>query len=281
MGYLRHIRRCTSHDPADYRPLLVDGALVGRVRHDIAALLSGFREAFAVDSDAVRLPEYLVGFDARTAAIGAAVADLQTSGDLPPPRHEAYPAVADWGTPPLFAVDRGAVAPLGLLAFGQHINGFVRTDDGVDLWIGRRAADRLVEPGRLDNLVGGGVPFGLSLADNLAKEAAEESAMPVELVRRAVSVGAITYAMARPEGLRRDVLFLYDLAVPADFVPRNTDGEVAEFLRLPLPKVARHVHDGDDFKFNVALVMIDFLIRHGALGPEDPDYIAILRGLRQ
>jgi 8-oxo-dGTP pyrophosphatase MutT (NUDIX family) len=281
MGYLRHIRRCTAHDPADYRPLIVAGEPVGRVRHDIARILAARPDAFAVTADAVGLAAGLDDFDSRSAAVGAAVADLQAQGDLPPPRNETYPAVADWGRPPCFAVDRGAVPALGLIAFGQHVNGVVRTGSGIELWIGRRAEDRMVEPGKLDNLVGGGLPIGLSLEENLLKEAAEEASLPADLARRAVPVGAISYAMARADGLRRDVLFIYDLELPEDFEPRNSDGEVAEFARWPLAEAAARVRDSDDFKFNVALVIIDFLVRHGALRPEEPDYLAILRGLRQ
>ena len=35
------------------------------------------------------------------------------------------------------------------------------------------------------------------------------------------------------------------------------------------------------FKFNCNLVLIDFFVRHGLIGPEDPDYVAICRGLRR
>lgn len=42
------------------------------------------------------------------------------------------------------------------------------------------------------------------------------------------------------------------------------------------------MRDTDDFKFNVNLVIIDFLIRHGLLRPDDePDYVAIVHGLRR
>jgi hypothetical protein len=39
------------------------------------------------------------------------------------------------------------------------------------------------------------------------------------------------------------------------------------------------VEAGDDFKFNCALVVIDFLIRHGLIAPDHPDYVALVRGL--
>jgi hypothetical protein len=64
-------------------------------------------------------------------------------------------------------------------------------------------------------------------------------------------------------------------------VPQNKDGEVAHFMLWPLGKVARLVRDTEDFKFNVNLVIIDFLIRHGYLKPEEPDYPDIAIGLRR
>jgi hypothetical protein len=36
-----------------------------------------------------------------------------------------------------------------------------------------------------------------------------------------------------------------------------------------------------EFKFNCALVNIDFFIRHGLLAPEHPEYLAIQAGLRR
>ena len=33
--------------------------------------------------------------------------------------------------------------------------------------------------------------------------------------------------------MRDDVLFVYDLEVPADFVPHNTDGEIVDFTLMP------------------------------------------------
>jgi len=38
---------------------------------------------------------------------------------------------------------------------------------------------------------------------------------------------------------------------------------------------------GDDFKFNCALVVIDFLVRWGFITPEDPDYIEIVQGMNR
>jgi len=197
-------------------------------------------------------------------------------------RGEMFPVVTRWGEAPLALIDRGAVPVFGLKAFGIHINGYVRGKDGLKLWIGRRALDKAVEPGKLDNMVAGGQPAGLSLTDNLVKEAHEEAGVPRELALRAVPAGAITYRMEAERGLKPDTMFVYDLEVPADFVPRNQDGEITAFMLMDPGEVIEQVRSSYDFKFNVNLVLIDFLIRTGHIRPEtEPDYVALVTGLHQ
>ena len=41
------------------------------------------------------------------------------------------------------------------------------------------------------------------------------------------------------------------------------------------------VRDTDEFKPNCNLIVIDFLVRHGRIDPDGPDYLAIVEGLRQ
>ena len=54
--------------------------------------------------------------------------------------------------------------------------------------VARRAADKRLDPGKLDHLVGGGVAAGMGFADTLAKEAEEEAGLPPELAARAARV---------------------------------------------------------------------------------------------
>jgi hypothetical protein len=82
-------------------------------------------------------------------------------------------------------------------------------------------------------------------------------------------------------GIRDDVLFVYDLETPADFVPRCNDGEIAEFELMPAAAVLERVRDTQDFKFNVNLVILDFAVRHGLLRPDDPEYLEIVTGLHR
>lgn len=281
MSFLRHITACNTHDLSHYRPFFVAGQRVGMVREDLCRRLAGFGDPFTIRYDGIAVSESLAGPAERTAAVRSALDRLVEEGEVPPLRGEDYPVLSQWGTEPLMAMDRAAMPCFGLKCFGLHVNGYVRKEDGLHLWVGKRAMDRGVAPGQYDNLVAGGQPAGLSLAENLEKEGAEEASLPPELVRRAVPVGIVSYLMGTEAGLKDDSLFCYDLELDEAFEPRNTDGEVERFELWPVSKVAESVERTDDWKFNVNLVVIDFLIRHGFLTPDHPEYMALCKGLRR
>jgi hypothetical protein len=113
------------------------------------------------------------------------------------------------------------------------------------------------------------------------KECGEEAGIPAAWAEDAPAVSAITYCAEMPEGLRPDVLFCYDLELPAGFTPACRDGEIESFALMPIADVAAIVRDTKQFKFNCNLVIIDFLVRHGFMGPDEPDYVAIVQGLHQ
>lgn len=280
MSLLDRIEACRRWSPADYLPFLVDGRRVGRIRRDFAPQLAPYDEVFDLSDAAVALKPRYADFEARTAALREVVVALAASGVKLRLRAEDYAVHADWSEPPLLRLERGAVPLFGTCGYGIHVNGFVRRDDGLHLWVGRRAMDKATAPGKLDHIVAGGQPYGLSLQENLIKESAEEASIPAELAARGRPVGAVSYITEMAEGLRHDLLYCYDLELPADFEPVCSDGEVEEFFLWPLARVLEVLEARDDFKFNVALVNIDFLIRHGAIGPERPDYPALVHGLR-
>ena len=71
------------------------------------------------------------------------------------------------------------------------------------------------------------------------------------------------------------------LRLPATSLSRvNTDGEVEAFYRWPIDQVIEVIATSERFKFNCALVVIDFLVRHGHIEESDADYVAIVQGLR-
>lgn len=280
MSFSERIAECSVFDPERYLPLCVDGAEVGLVERGFAATLGRFADTFEAGDGAVRLHDRLTGFAARTKAVDGVLRALREEGMFPAWRDEPFPVGTGFAAPPALVMERAAVPRFGVRGYGVHLNGFVRDGERLLMWVARRALDRAMAPGKLDQMVAGGQPAGLTLRDNLVKECGEEAAIPPALAAAAVGVGAIAYCTERAEGLRRDVEFIYDLELPPDFRPVNTDGEVAAFELWPIERVAERVRDTDDFKFNCALVVIDFLIRHGRIEPDHPEYETLIRGLR-
>lgn len=282
MAFLDHIIVCNRCDMSKFLPFLVDSVRLGWVRHDVAHRLAAFPEAFRVSRTAVTLHPALTTPGARSQALDEVADELHRDWGTPALRGERYRVVHRFNDQPVMSVDRGVVSLFGIRAFGVHVNGIVRRPDGLHLWIGQRALDKTVAPGKLDNMVAGGQPMGLSLHQNLLKEASEEAGLPEAIATMARPVGAIAYCMEDDWGLKPDVMFCYDLEVPADFTPVNTDGEMSGFTLMPVSEIAHRVKDSLDFKFNVNLVIIDFLIRHGFISPDhEPDYLDLIAGLRK
>jgi 8-oxo-dGTP pyrophosphatase MutT (NUDIX family) len=279
VGYLDHIRACNAHDLARFRPFRIADQPVGWVKLDFAERLAAFDEVFRVSDHAVELAPELDGVDVRTAAVEPILRRLADDGLTSRWRDERYPvapldASPHAGGSVLMHMERAAIPLFGVRAYGEHMNGWVRQGDGLYLWVARRADDKPTYPGMLDNTVAGGQPVGIGLKENLIKECWEEAGIPRAL-------GAISYVYEGEGGLKPDLQYCFDLELPEGFVPRNRDGEIAEFWLWPIERVAETVRDGFAFKFNCNLVIIDFLVRHGVIGPDHPDYIAITHGLRR
>jgi 8-oxo-dGTP pyrophosphatase MutT (NUDIX family) len=281
MTFIHRIEECRRFDPEAYQPFAVAGAAVGLVRHDFTHRLRDFPGVFQVGAAGIRLDDRLADFPSRTRAVADVLETLRAKGEISGWRDEAYPVATSFSAPPLMTLERAAVPLFGVRGYGVHMNGVVGGGADLRMWVAKRSLTKPTGPGKLDQLVAGGQPAGVSLADNLIKECAEEAAIPPDLARRAVPIGAVSYVTERPEGLRRDILFNYDLELPESFRPDNADGEVVSFHLWPIARVIETVRDTDDFKFNCALVVIDFLIRRGLIVPDHPDYVALIKGLHE
>lgn len=186
---------------------------------------------------------------------------------------EPFPVKASVTDPTRFVMERTMTAPLGCLTFGVHLNGYVRTHEGIELWVAKRSQNKPTFPGKLDNMVGGGQPAGIGLFENLLKECFEEAGISEAQASQSVSTGTISYRHTDGRGLKRDILYCYDLELPDSFVPICQDGEVESFERLPIDDVLSMIETTDAFKYNCNLVIIDFAIRHGILtGDNTPNY---------
>jgi 8-oxo-dGTP pyrophosphatase MutT (NUDIX family) len=280
MSFADRIRHCNSYDPARAMPLWAGQHRIGWLRRDNAAVLQRHDKVFAVGRDRAELLA-TGSCDEISRSVDEVVEALVAERRVPKVRNETFDVSPKWGERPILRVDRGAVPFFGVRAYGVHVNGYRRDGDRYWLWIGTRASNKQVAPDKLDNIVAGGIGNGYGAAATLAKEAEEEASIGAALISRAIAVGALTYRMETKTGIRDDVMFVYDLEVPADFTPTNTDGEIAGFELMPLADILERIRTTADFKFNVNLVILDFAVRHGVLRPEDPEYMDVANGLHR
>lgn len=277
---IKHISICNRHHAAAFLPLWVNGELMGRLRRKFADVLLNWPMLFSSHNGGIAL--HLRGHDLnqRSDNLATLLQELLEQGELSYLHGEQYAMTAGDRNRAVALIDRAAVPYFGIKAFGQHINGFVAKEDGLYMWVARRALDRQRHPGYLDQIAAGGLPYGISLQDNLRKECWEEAGIASERADQAIPVGIVSYNVETDVGFRYDTLYCYDLQLPTQFIPVCQDGEVAGFELLPIDRVVELVSKGGRFKPNCNLVLIDFFIRHGYIKPDDPAYYDLCTGLR-
>ncbi len=279
MSYLDHIKKCNNFSLDDKALFLVDGKRVGYIRKEYIPYLLDSK-VFVQELDYITLSPKYCDFKQRSSALDTFAKKAFRDGITNIYMNEPYPLKEDFMSETLCLVDRSISTLLGLLSFGQHLNGYVLSDDGLKMWIGRRSYTKGYEAGKLDHLVAGGLPYGISLEENLQKECFEEAGMSKELAAKAIPTGIVSYKHEYTLGGKEDIIYCYDLLLPKDFTPVCQDGEVEEFYLMDILEVADIVKTTDEFKLNCNLVIIDFLIRHGYLDPKEQDYLQIVKGLR-
>ena len=215
---------------------------------------------------ALRLPA--PGRDARLAQIHAR---LHADGLIVAWRDEPYPlrdrAGGEHGT-----LERAASRFWGMLTLGAHCNGYVADASGrpTHLWIARRSCTKPTDPGRLDNLVGGGVPAGQSPREAVIREGWEEAGLEPRQMAGLVTGGLVDLECDIPEGRQHERLHVFDLALPAGLVPRNMDGEVAEHRLMPVAEALARAAAGE-LTTDAALATLDFAVRHRLIEPNGPE----------
>jgi len=203
---------------------------------------------------------------ARADALAAMHAVLRSDGLIVAWRDEAFPLFTTKGEPVGVSIERAASRFWGSLTLGAHCNGYVADARGqpARMWIARRSFTKATDPGKLDNLVGGGVPAGQSPRDTVIREAWEEAGLAPPQLQGLARGRVIALLRDIPEGLQREWIHVYDLALPADVTPRNQDGEVAELALHPLPQ-ALALAAGVEMTVDASLVTLDFALRHRLL----------------
>ena len=198
----------------------------------------------------------------RSQALQAAAERLHAQGLIRGWRNEQYSYWGDTGgqphpgLPEHFRLERAAFRFFGLRSHAVHINGF--TPDG-RMWCGRRALSKATDPGRLDNLAAGGLPVGETVLDCALRELYEEAGLPESLARQVQPAGHITTARMEAEGWHEETLLVFNLLLPPDLQPHNTDGEVSGFECLSVDEVMQRIAERD-FSEDAACVVAQGLL---------------------
>jgi 8-oxo-dGTP pyrophosphatase MutT (NUDIX family) len=136
-------------------------------------------------------------------------------------------------------VERAAARALGIKTFAVHLMLYC----GDKVWVQQRALDKATDPGMWDTCVGGLVAGDESFELSLEREAMEEAGVDVPAMRqkgvnlergKTITVRRNLISGDVYEGYMREDLLIWDLNVDASFIPKNNDGEVAQFALWPI-----------------------------------------------
>ncbi|KAL6936927.1 hypothetical protein ACO0OL_001478 [Hanseniaspora opuntiae] len=195
-------------------------------------------------------------------------------------RNEKY-TIYDNKKTPYIKLERAMVNIFGILTFGVHINGYFFDDKNqLRMWIPRRSARKPTWPLKLDNVVAGGIGNDDTVDTTLWKELKEEANLNREDIENNIKkVDALSYFyfsrdldecdfQDESDVITAELEFIYDLEFPKGVTPYINDDEVHEFKHYGLQELVDLLKT-DDFKPNCALVVVDFLIRHKYITPEN------------
>ena len=244
----------------------IEGERVGSVALAHVAALRRWPQWVRQDARGLHL---LAAPQARDEALAVMNRVLRAEGLIVAWRDETFGLLSPHSSAVLATFERAACRFWGTLTRGAHCNGYVCTSadaPGVPthLWIARRSPHKATDPGMLDNLVGGGVPFGQTPQETVWREGWEEAGLDEARMRETMPGRVIRIDCDVPEGRMVEHIHVFDLELPSGLTPVNQDGEVAEIRLVSIAEAADAAASGA-MTTDAALVTLDFLLRHALL----------------
>ncbi len=271
----------TRFDPsATMLPFTANGLLVGWIKPDLAAHLEAWPETFSVRPRGISLAGNYPSAEHRSAALAVIIESLGAQDIIRGWRGEQVTVAESFYAPSIFYIERAASLYFGLTMYASHMNALVMRQGTPHMWLARRAANKQRDPGKLDNIAAGRIARGFSPIETMIKESFEEAGIVERLAKNAKSTGAIKSKHQVDEGLHHEIIFTHDIVLPEKFIPQNQDGEVAEFMCIPVYEIMKMLEDGADFTADAMLVIVDCLIRHAYISSDRDDYLELIHAIK-
>jgi 8-oxo-dGTP pyrophosphatase MutT (NUDIX family) len=204
-------------------------------------------------------------------------------------RDELYPIYGPNGDEVL-RLERSSSQLFGVVTYGIHMTAYRRDEDGaLQVWVPRRSKTKGTFPSMLDNSVAGGISAGEDPWNSLIRESEEEASLPEDVAQNATGVGAVTYFYVSGQNsggeeglLQPECQLVYDLDLTGkDVELKPNDSEVEAFEIMNVDQIRAALSAGE-FKPNCALVMLDFLVRHGQITQRnEPNFLEIVARLHR
>jgi hypothetical protein len=245
---LEHARQGRQAPPSDWVAWCSDSFFLGWITPDRAEELVAFLPRCTRDKQSLTWHTAHQNSLQRSHDLQCFLTEQLKRGFLTGWRNELFSLWEDNHSPPhpevepWLCVERAGFRHLGLMSHAVHINGFCV--DGF-MWTGRRAESKATDPCQLDNLTAGGLPTGETLEMAVGRELQEEAGWTQTTRDILHSMGCLRTQRATPEGWHDETLWVYNLDVPCDFHPVNTDGEVQSFHRFSPHEVIARIEAGE------------------------------------
>lgn len=280
MSFLDKIRPYKSIDLTRFVRVLIDGQGIGWTKPDFANVLSDFNDTWVLNEDGLHLNAALTTYQERTNAIDETFTAMGEQGLMPNLPDYTKLGGIDWF--PIYGPDRSHLAIikrffapfLGVYWESVIVNGY----HGAMYWSPRRGPLVEASPGKMDALVAGSILHDQTKEEALYDEGhceagiTEEWSDSLELVR-----DFQLYYPNKGGFLAHERFYIYDFDTKGVFQPKtNLPGEVEGIFEYEMSHVMAMVQDGDVFKPQINIVVTDFLIRHGYITPDHPEYAEIV-----
>ncbi len=160
----------------------------------------------------------------------------------------------------IFKIDRRLLSIFGLPQYGIHGNAWSLKKNRVIFHLAKRSSKLDDFPGYYDNLFAGGQPLGISILDNLKKEAFEEAGIK-KIVKKNLTKGRIVNYFHEHQGkIHSGIIFNYHLKIDkSNFC--NMDGEVESFLSIDAFEIYKLL-ESNTLKPNCIIPIADFFLRN-------------------